>query len=177
MTYQYLTVDMVRTAKENGGFIDQKKFKTSSKYGFVSLILTDASMQVLDSYINFVRPLLKPQCKFVLVTKNRGQHDKLGDVMSKLVLDAFGKYIHPTRYRQIVETIASISSLVKSKGFFREIRNTVQPSPKFTIKSRGRAKLLRLPTSVYKNFKVPRDRKWTRKSTQDLAVQLQARRL
>ena len=28
MTYQYLTVNMVRTAKENGGFIDQKKFKT-----------------------------------------------------------------------------------------------------------------------------------------------------
>ena len=104
MTYQYLTVDMVRTAKGNGGFIDQKKFKTASKYGFDSLILTDASMQVLDSYINFVRPLLKPQCEFVLVTKTGGQHSKLGDVMSKLVFDAIGKYIHPTRYRQIVET-------------------------------------------------------------------------
>ena len=104
MTYQYLTVDMVRAANENGGFIDQKKFKTASKYGFDSLILTDASMQVLDSYINFVRPLLKPQCEFVLVTRNGGQHSKLGDVMSKLVFDAIGKYIHPTRYRQIVET-------------------------------------------------------------------------
>ena len=104
MTYQYLTVDMVRAAKENGGFIDQKNFKTASKYGFDSLILTDASMQVLDSYINFVRPLRKPQCEFVLVTKTGGQHSKLGDVMSKLVFDAIGKYIHPTRYRQIVET-------------------------------------------------------------------------
>ena len=104
MTYQYLTVDMVKTAKENGGFIDQKKFKTASKYGFDSLILTDASMQVLESYIDFVRPLLKPQCDFVLVTRNGGQHSKLGDVMSKLVFDAIGKYIYPTRYRQIVET-------------------------------------------------------------------------
>ena len=104
MTYQYLTVDMVTTAKENGGFIDQKQFKTASKYGFDSLILTDASMKVLESYINFVRPLLKPQCQFVLVTRNGGQHSKLGDVMSKLVFDAIGKYIHPTRYRQIVET-------------------------------------------------------------------------
>ena len=104
MTYQYLTVDMVRAANENGGFIDQKKFKTASKYGFDSLILTDASVQVLDSYINFVRPLLKPQCEFVLVTRNGGQHGKLGDVMSKLVFDAIGKYVHPTRYRQIVET-------------------------------------------------------------------------
>ena len=104
MTYQYLTVDMVTTAKENGGFIDQKQFKTASKYGFDSLILTDASMKVLESYINVVRPLLKPQCQFVLITRNGGQHSKLGDVMSKLVFDAIGKYIHPTRYRQIVET-------------------------------------------------------------------------
>ena len=104
MTYQYLTVDMVTTAKENGGFIDQKQFKTAGKYGFDSLILTDASMKVLESYINFVRPLLKPQCQFVLVTRNGGQHSKLGDVMSKLVFEAIGKYIHPTRYRQIVET-------------------------------------------------------------------------
>jgi len=40
MTYQYFTVDMVRTAKANWGFIDQKKFKTASKYELVSLILT-----------------------------------------------------------------------------------------------------------------------------------------
>ena len=61
MTYQYFTVDTVKTAKENGGFNDQKKFKMASKYGFDSLILTNASMQVLEGYIDFVRPLLKPQ--------------------------------------------------------------------------------------------------------------------
>ena len=104
MTYQYLTVDMIDTAKENGGFIDQKTFKTAGKYGFDSLILTDANMQVLDGYISYVRPLLKPQCDFVLVNRNGGQHGKLGEIMSKLVFDAIGKYIHPTRYRQIVET-------------------------------------------------------------------------
>ena len=104
MTYQYLTVDMVRTAKEIGGFIDQKKFKTASKYGFDSLILTETSMQVLDSHINFIRPLLKPQCEFVLVTRNGGQHGKFVEVMSRLIFDAIGKYLHPTRYRQIVET-------------------------------------------------------------------------
>lgn len=104
MTYQYLTVEMVKAAKENGGFIDQKTFKTAGKYGFDSVILTKTSMQVLDGYINFVRPLLKPRCNFVLVTKNGGQHSKLGDVMNKLVFYAIGKYVHPTRYRQIVET-------------------------------------------------------------------------
>ena len=104
MTYQYLTVDMIATAKEKGGFIDQKTFKTAGKYGFDSLILTDANMQVLNGYISYVRPLLKPRCDFVLVNRNGDQHAKLGEIMSKLVFDAIGKYIHPTRYRQIVET-------------------------------------------------------------------------
>ena len=104
MTYQFLTVDMIATAKEKDGFIDQKTFKTAGKYGFDSLVLTDANMQVLDGYISYVRPLLKPQCDFVLVNRNGGQHGQLGEIMSKLVFDAIGKYIHPTRYRQIVET-------------------------------------------------------------------------
>ncbi len=104
MTYQYLTLDMIATAKEKDGFIDQKTFKTAGEYGFDSLVLTDADMQVLDGYISYVRPLLKPQCDFVLVNRNGGQHGKLGEIMSKLVFDAIGKYIHPTRYRQIVET-------------------------------------------------------------------------
>ena len=104
MTYQFLTVDMIAAAKEKGGFIDQKAFKTAGKYGFDSLILTDANIQVLNGYISYVRPLLKPRCDFVLVNRNGDQHGKLGEIMSKLVLDAIGKYIHPTRYRQIVET-------------------------------------------------------------------------
>jgi len=104
MTYQYLTVNMIATAKEKGGFIDQKTFKTAGKYGFNSLIVTDANMQVFNGYISYVRPWLKPQCDFVLVNRNGGQHGKLGETMSKLVFDAIGNYIHPTRYRQIVET-------------------------------------------------------------------------
>ena len=39
MTYQYLTVDMFDNAKSNNGFIDQKKFKTATTYGFDSLTL------------------------------------------------------------------------------------------------------------------------------------------
>ena len=104
MTYQCLTVDMVKAEKENEGSIDQKTLKTAGKYGFDSVILTDTCMQILDGYITFVRPLLKPRCDFVLVTKGGSQHSKLGNEMSKLVFDAIGKYIHPTRYRQIVDT-------------------------------------------------------------------------
>ena len=98
-------VQMVKAAKANGGFIDQKTFNTAGKYRFDSVILTDTSMQILDGYINFVWPLLKPQCDFVLVTKSGSQHSKLGNEMSKLVFDAIGReYIHPTHYRQINET-------------------------------------------------------------------------
>ena len=57
MTYQYHTFEMVNAEKENGGFIDQKTFKTAGKYGSDSVILTETSMQVL-------------------------QHSKLGDVMN-----------------------------------------------------------------------------------------------
>ena len=41
MIYQYFTVDIIVTAKEKWGFIDQKTFKTARQYGFDLLILTD----------------------------------------------------------------------------------------------------------------------------------------
>ena len=50
MTYQYLTVEMIKAAKENGVFINQKTFQMAGKYGFDSVILTDMSMQILDGY-------------------------------------------------------------------------------------------------------------------------------
>ena len=89
--------EMVNEGKTNSGFIDQKMFKTAGKYGFYSLYLTETSMQVLDGYINHIHPLLKPNCDYVLVTRNGGQHNKLGELMSKLVFDTTGKYVHPTR--------------------------------------------------------------------------------
>jgi len=109
MTYQYLTVEVVNEAKT-------KIFKTAGKYGFDSLYLTETSMQVLDGYINHIRPLLKSNCDYVLVTRNGGQHNKLGPLTSKLVFDATGKYVHPTRYRQIVEAASTrhLSSTAQS---------------------------------------------------------------
>ena len=122
---------MIATAKEKGGFIDQKAFKTVGKYGFDSLILTNANMQVLNGYILYIRPLLKPQCDFVLVNSNGNQHGKLGEIMSK-PFDAIGKYIHPTRYCQIVE-LPSLTS--KEQRILSEDKNTALPLLKFTIKS------------------------------------------
>ena len=43
-------------------------------------------------------------CKYVLVNRNDKHFQKLTELFSVLVFEAIGKYIHPTRYRQIIET-------------------------------------------------------------------------
>ena len=154
MTYQYLTVEMVNKAKTNGGFIDQKMFKTAGKYGFDSLFLTDTSMQVLDGYINHIRPLLKPTCDYVLVTRKGGQQNKLGELLSKLLFNATGKYVHPTRYRQIVPNILAVAR----KARYKRTRNTALSWQEFTIKNNDRAKSLQKRTNFWKNCTATRDR-------------------
>ena len=98
---------MFEHAKTTGGYIDQKLFKTTGTYGFDSIILDNISMKVTGNYIEFVRSLLQPTFGFILVNRNGTQFGKLTDLLSKLVYDAIGKYIHSTRYRQIVETESS----------------------------------------------------------------------
>ena len=110
-------------------------FKTAGKYGFDSVILTDANMKVLNGYISYITPLLKPQCDFVLVNRNGGQRGKLGEITNKVVFDAIGKYIHPMRYRRIVET-------QRRTGFCPKAKNTALLLLKFTIRSNDPEKLL-----------------------------------
>ena len=155
MTYQYLTVEMVKAAKANGGFIDQKTFKTAVKYGFDSVILTDTSMQILDGYIKFVRPLLKPHFDFVLVTKNGSQRNKLGNEMSKFVFDAIGKLVHPTRYRQIVET-QSLHALDDKD------HQVLSEDQKHSSSYRCQSALSEAerPTNVFKNYRAPKAQRW-----------------
>ena len=104
MTYQHLTVQMFENAKTNGGMIDQTIFKTAQKYGFNSLYFDEISLDIIDDYVQYVRPLLNSQCDYLLLNRNGLQFQKLTDLLSVLVFQAIGKYIHPTRYRQIIET-------------------------------------------------------------------------
>ena len=108
MTYQFLTVDMINKAKSNGGFVDQKDFKTSDTYVFDTLALDDEIMEFLDVYICFIRPHLNPLCEYLLLTNTGKQYTSFTSAMSILVHEAIGKYIHPTRYRQIVETESAL---------------------------------------------------------------------
>ena len=84
------------------------------------ILIVHANMQVLEGYIAYIRPLPKPQCDFVLFKRIGGQYGKLGKIMSKMVFGEIGKYIHPTRYRQIVETQSLINSLGRSKRVLSE---------------------------------------------------------
>ena len=103
MTFQYLTVTMFKSI-DSDGVIDQTKFKTQEKYGFDTLIFSDQVQHIVNGYISCIRPHLNPVCDFILVTKNGTQLDRLGEIFGRLVYQAIGKYINPTRYRQIIET-------------------------------------------------------------------------
>ena len=88
----------------NGGMVDQTIFKTAQKYCFNSLYFDEISMGMVGDYVQYVRPLLDPQSDYLLLNRNGTQFQKLTDLLSVLVFQAIGKYIHPTRYRQIIET-------------------------------------------------------------------------
>ena len=115
MSYQFMTMDMFRIAKENGGFIDQTLFKTTDKYMFDTLILTSDVISILDTYVETIRPLLVPTCDYVVLTTNGTQYKALGAAMSLLVFQAIGKSINPTRYRQIVETESAVHLTVQER--------------------------------------------------------------
>ena len=104
MTYQFITLEMLQKAKTNGGFIDQTLFKTHEKYTFDTLIIGDNEMQILESYTKTIRPMLNPTCDYLLVSTTGRQYNSFTSAMTLLVNEAIGKYINPTRYRQIVET-------------------------------------------------------------------------
>ena len=88
---------MFENSKANNGFIDQNEFKTNLSYAFDSLVYDDLPTIVIALYVEHVRPLLSPQNNYLLLMRNRVQYNKLGTEMCKLVYQAIGKYIHPTR--------------------------------------------------------------------------------
>ena len=108
MTIQFITLDMIDTAKTNGGYIDQTTFKTHERFIFDTLILSADVVCILDTYISTIRPLCQPACEYLLVTTNGNQYRAFGTAMSLLVHQAIGKSINPTRYRQIIESQSAL---------------------------------------------------------------------
>ena len=68
------------------------------------MIFSNDVLTFIKSYINFIRPRLNPYCDYVLICRNGKQISKLSNIFGRVVFLAIGKYINPTRYRQIIET-------------------------------------------------------------------------
>ena len=78
MTYQYLTVDMVESAKTMVASSTRKNSRPQPSMDSIRMYLTDTNMQVLDGYISAVRPLLKPALRIRSSIKRN-------DVRSRLI--------------------------------------------------------------------------------------------
>ena len=163
MTYQFLTIPMLEKAKDNGGYVDQTEFKTAEQYMFDSVAFDEPSLTMLDQYVKHIRPLLQPRCNYVLVTRNGTQYSKLCDLMSVLVFQAIGKYIHPTRFRQIVETESANRLSIEEKDLITkdqkhssrvaEIYYRKQSSREIALKARECMKKLQdSPDEIKKDF-------------------------
>ena len=102
----YLTLEHIEKAHVNGGFVDATQFKTAEQYIYDSLKFTEGSLTIIDQYIKYVRPLCNPDkdCPYVLLTTRGTQFQSIGFGMRLLVYQTISKHIHPTRYRQIIET-------------------------------------------------------------------------
>ena len=100
-------------------------FKTQEKYGFDSLIFSHAVLEYVNNYILYIRNFLNPKCDYLLINRNGLQLSKLSDVLGRLVYEAIGKYIHPTRYRQIIETeSAATLSIEEQETISRDQKHT-----------------------------------------------------
>ena len=114
MSLQFLTMQMIDSAKANGGFVDQSKFKTSDTFAFDTLKFSQAALDILHGYCARIRPLCNPKCDYVILTTSGTQYTAFCNAMSMLTFDAIGKHITPTRYRAIIET-ASLERLAPEK--------------------------------------------------------------
>ena len=119
MTYQYLTVNMIKSVG-NDGIIDQTIFKTQEKYSFDTLMFSKDVLTLINGYINYVRPRLNPQCDYLLVCRKGNQITKLGNIFGRIVYLAIGKYVTPTRYRQIIETESAKELNVTEQEFLSQ---------------------------------------------------------
>ena len=84
--------------------LNQTIFKIKEKYGFDWLIFSNDVLTLINNYIDLIQTSLNPCCDYVLICRNGKQISKLSNIFGRVVFLAIGKYINPTRYRQIIET-------------------------------------------------------------------------
>ena len=115
------------------------KFKTANKYGFDSMVIDDVCMHVLDDHLRHVRPRFVPKCEYLLLIRNGTQFTELSQAMCLLVYEAIGRYVHPTRYRQIIETeSADVLSLEEQELISQDQKYTLNVARIHYRKKRSR---------------------------------------
>ena len=118
---------------------------------------------MLDQYVKHIRPLMQPRCNYVLATRNGTQYSKLCDLMSALVFQAIGNYIHPTWFRQIVETESANRLSIEEKDLITkdqkhssrvtEVHYRKRSSREVALKAREcMKKLQNSPDKIKKDF-------------------------
>lgn len=90
------------------------------RYLFDTVILSDDTIEIIDLYLEHIRPRLNPQCDFLLLSTNGTQFQSLTTAMTMLVHQAIGKHINPTRYRQIIETESSERLNIEEQHYISE---------------------------------------------------------
>ena len=120
MTYQHLTVTMVQSIGGEKGTIDQTMFKTMEQYGFDSLVIEENQLRAIRLYINHIRARLTPACDYLLITRTGKQLTQLSGILGNFVYEAIGKYVHPTRLRQIIETESAKTLTIEQQALISE---------------------------------------------------------
>ena len=95
-------------------------FKTKEKYGFYLSIFSKDVLTLRRNYINIIRPRLNPCCDHILICRNSKEISKLSNIFGRIVFLATGKYINPTRYRQIIETESAEKLTLEEQAFLSE---------------------------------------------------------
>ena len=86
------------------------------------MVIDDVCMHVLMTS----RPKFVPKCEYLLLMRIGTQFTKLSQAMCLLVYEAIGKYVHPTRYQQIIEQLlnADVLSLEEKELISQDQKHT-----------------------------------------------------
>ena len=77
----------------------------------------------IKNYVNFIQPRFHPCCDYVLICRNEKQILKLSSIVGRVVFLAIGKYLNPTRYRQIIGTESAENLLLTGRHVSVKIKN------------------------------------------------------
>ena len=171
MTYRYLTVDMIVTAKKR---VDLSTRKRSRLLESKDLILWFWPMQTCKCSTATSRTLdlcLNPSAISFSSTEMEANIVNWVRSWANWCLMQLKSISIPHAIAKLLKRRASMSSLAKNRGFCPKTKVMALLLLKFTIKSNDPEKLFCRVTSAYRNFKAPRGQKWTRTSIQDSEIQ------